>query len=96
MNPSSPPKTKYGSTKNKDSDKIGGRTIIDIHALLDVSFVILWVISICARPTLVSTIHLLLFGVYIIIGGIILYETSKKVNYHKTKIFFVPKSKIRT
>lgn len=82
MNPlsSSPPKTKYGSTKSKDSDKIGGRTIIDIHAFLDVLFVAFWIVSICARPTIISTIHLLLFGVYIIIGGILLFESNTKVN----------------
>eukprot|EP01084_Bolivina_argentea_P147301 257747_1 len=77
MNMSSP--KYYGSTKQKNKEeKIGGRTIIDFHSCLDVAFVCLWLFSICARPTIVSTIHLLLFGIYVIIGGIILYETTKK------------------
>ena len=75
MNPSSPPI--YGSTKQKNkSEKVGSRTIIDIHSCLDFAFILLWLFSICARPTIISTIHLLLFGFYIIIGGIILYETT--------------------
>ena len=73
----------YGSTKPKNKEKIGGRTIIDIPAILDILFVFLWLFSICARPTIISTIHVLLFGIYVIFGGIIIYETESKVNYNK-------------
>ena len=72
----------YGSIKPKNKQKMGGSTIIDIPACLDVLFVLLWLFSICARPTIISTIHLLIFGIYVIFGGIIIYETDAKVKLH--------------
>ena len=61
---------------------IGGGTIIDLYACINVLFVAFWLFSICARPTIVSTIHLFLFGVYVIFGGIIL-----KGNGSRTKVW---------
>ena len=71
----------YGSTKDKNKNFESGRTtIIDIHSCLDVLFVLLWIFSICARPTIVSSVHLLLFAIYVLFGGILLKQSlAKKV-----------------
>ena len=79
--------SKYGSTDdNKKNDikqvkinkSLYPRIMIDYLSILNTFFTIIWIISICGRPALISSLHFIIFGVYIILGGILIHE--KKPN----------------